>query len=261
MKLLKKINLNTILMIAIVIIAILWLRQCNRTSNLKDDLRIANMNQAALQDSVTTYRTRSGDLVFEKDALIASAKELKDLNKELADEVKDLKNNPKIVIKTVTKVVHDTTYLTNTIIKYPDGTTGLIWKHDTTFTADGFNYQKLSGESRFILTKDSIFDRGTTLFTNEFGMSFTTGLNAGKDSYEIFIKSDYPGFTATKIDGAIIDKKMIISNESPVVFGPSLGYGITFTPSGTVNHGFIIGLTATYNLNKPIKKLFRPYGL
>lgn len=263
MGLLKKINLNTILIIAIVIISILWLRQCNRTSNLNDDLKIANMNRIALLDTITTYETKSGKLVFEKNALIASGKELEQLNSDLAKEVKDLKNNPKIIIKTVTKIVHDTTYLNNTIIKYADGSTGLKWKRDTVFTPDSLNYQSLAGESRFLIDTVSgeVIDKGTILSTNEFGMSFTTGLTTGKDGYEIFIKSDYPGFKATQINGAIIDKKMIKSNESSIAFGPSLGYGIIFGNNGNVNHGVIIGVSATYNLNKPIKKIFRPFGL
>ena len=260
---LKGINFNTILMIAIIILSLLYLKQCGKTSSLKDDIKIANMNNDALLDSVTSYTTKNGKLIFEKNSLIASKKELKDLNSELYKEIQYLKDNPKIVIKTETVVVHDTTYLDNIIIKYADGSNGLKWNHDTTFTSDGLNYQKLEGESKFYIDSinGKVIDRGTVLYTNEFGMSFTTGLTSGKDGYEIFVKSDYPGFKATNINGAVIDKKMIISNESQIVFGPSLGYGIVFTGGGNVNYGVIVGATATYNLNKPIKKLFRPNGL
>jgi hypothetical protein len=255
---LKQINLNTLLMIAIVIIVLFYLKQCNRSSNLNDELTIANMNQAALTDSVTTYKDKSGDLTFQKSTLIASEKELKDLNRELYDEVKDLKDNPKIVIKTLVKIIHDTVEVETNTVLYADGSIGLNWNRDTTFSVG--NYQKLSGETRFKLDSNKVTDVRTMLNTNEFGMSFITGLKEGKDNYEIFIKSDYPGFVATDIQGAIIDKKMIQSNESSWVFGPQLGYGIVFS-NGTVGYGVTVGVGVTYNLNKSIKKLFRPYGL
>ena len=256
---LKQINLNTLLMIAIIVIAMLYLKQCGRSSNLNDELTIANMNQHALTDSVTTYRDKSGDLTFEKSTLIASKNELKDLNRELYDEVKDLKDNPKIVIKTILKIIHDTIEVETNTILYADGSIGLNWNRDTTFSVG--NFQHLSGETIFKLDSNKVTDVRTMLNINEFGMSFITGLKEGKDSYEIFIKSDYPGFTATDIQGAIIDKKMIQSNESSFVFGPSLGYGLVLNPNGGASHGFTFGVTATYNLNKPIKKLFRPFGL
>lgn len=246
-------------MIAIVIIALLYLKQCNRSSNLNDELTIANMNQAALTDSVTTYKDKSGNLVYEKSVLIASEKELKDLNKELYDEVKDLKGKTKIVYLTTTEVVHDTLTLETSIVRIDSNSYRLKWEYDSTFSAG--NFQKLSGTTTFDYYKDDIINPTTSINDNSFGISLVTGLKEGKDNYEIFIRSDYPGFTVTDIQGAIIDKKMIQSNESSVVFGPSIGYGLVFNPSGNVSHGVTVGFTATYNLNKSIKKLFRPYGL
>ena len=53
---------------------------------------------------------------------------------------------------------------------------------------------------------------------------------------------------------------MITSNESAIVIGPYIGYGIVFS-NGTVGYGVEVGLGITYSLNKPIKKLFSPFGL
>ena len=237
---------------------LLYLKQCNSTANVKDDLKIANMNQAALLDTVTSYESRNGDLVFEKSSLIASKKELKELNSDLYDDIKDLKDNPKIVIKILTKFIHDTVEVETSTIRYADGTIGLKWERDTTFSIG--NYQTLHGETRFKLDSNNVTDVTTTLNTNEFGMSFVTGLKEGKDNYEIFITSDYPGFVASDIQGAIIDKKMIQSDESSWVVGPYVGYGLVFS-NGSVGYGVQVGVGVTYNMNKKIKKLFRPYGL
>ena len=256
---LQKINLNTILMIGIVVLIAMYLLQCNGKSNLKDELKISKMNQIALGDSITTYKSKNGTLVYEKSILIASKKDLKDLNKDLYDEIKDLKKKPKIIFKEKIVVKHDTTKLETKIVRYPDGSIGLKWDRDTTFS-DG-NFQKLAGETKFKLDTTGIpSDINTTLDINEFGISFTTGLTEGDDTYEIFIKSNYPGFTVTDIQGAIIDKNMITSDESSFVFGPSIGPGLVFNGNG-VHAGVIVGATVTWNLNKKIKKMFRPFGL
>jgi len=217
------------------------------------------MNQLVLNDSITTYRDKAGDLTYEKGILIASEKELKDLNKELYDEVKNLVGNPKIVIKNTVTIKEVPFEVHTYITQYPNGYTGLNWSRDTTYSIG--NYQKLAGETRFIYDSLGIRNPTTFINSNEIGMSFITGIKEGKDHYEIFIKSDYPGFVVTDIQGAILDKKMVTSKESPVVFGPSIGYGVVFNPSGNISHGFTVGLTATYNLNRHIKKLLKPYGL
>lgn len=247
---------NTILTIVGIVFALLYLQQCNRSSSLKDKMAIMENNTAALNDSITSYKDKSNTLVYEKGILIASEKELKDLNKELYDEVKDLKNNPKVVIKEVFIIEHDTTYIETTIKEYGDGDYGFVWKHDTTY-AEG-NFQHLGGETRFNLGEDGISDPFTIINENRFGVSLITGLEKNDDgNYSIFVKSKYPGFTPTSIEGSVIDKKMLQSNESDWVIGPHLGYGIQFQNSGTLSHGWTIGFGVTYNLNKKIKKLFK----
>jgi archaellum component FlaF (FlaF/FlaG flagellin family) len=257
-ELIKKYGINTILIAGLIVLGILYLNQCSKSSKLKDDATIAEMNARAQSDSIRTYKTKNGTLVYEKSALIASKNELKDLNSALYKEIKDLNNNPKIVIKEKIKIVHDTVKVNTIITDLGNNKFQLSWKNDTTYSAN--NYHKLHGRTQVVLDSTGLKDPITYIDVNEIGMSFTTGLNKGKDNYEIFIKSDYPGFTATSIEGAIIDKKMITSNESSFVIGPSIGYGLVFT-NGVINYGPTVGITITYNLNKTIKKIFRPFGL
>jgi hypothetical protein len=256
---LKKINLNTLLIIGLVIFALLYLKQCDRTSNLGDKVKINSMNQKALLDSIRVEKGKNGTLVFEKSTLIASKKELKELNSNLYNEVKELKDNPIIIIQNTVTVIHDTIEVFTNVIKYPDGSVGLAWNYDSTFSIG--NFQKLSGETRFKYFGDSLDVISTTINQNEFGISLITGLKKGDDNYEIFVKSNYPGFKITNIEGAIIDKSIITSDESSWVVGPNIGYGIALSPSGSINHGIVIGVGVTYNMNKKIKKIFRPFGL
>ena len=91
--------------------------------------------------------------------------------------------------------------------------------------------------------------------TDEFGMSLITGLTENKDGLlEIFIKSPYPGFKVTSIDGALIDP-----NESEVIkkyFPPKRwaigfygGYGIYYDPLKiSAGSGLQIGIGLQYNI-------------
>lgn len=256
---LKQINLNTILIVVSVVLLLLFLKQCSSTSNISDELKIANMNQTALNDSVRTYKDKSGILVHQKSTLIASEKELKTLNKNLYDEVKKLKGDIKIAYLVSTTIKRDTIEVPTIVKDLGNNNYVLDWKTDTTFSKG--NFQRLSGSS--FLTIDStgkIIKPSTKINENIFGLSIITGLKEGKDGYEIFVKSEYPGFTVTDIQGSIIDKNMIKSDESNFVFGPTVGVGIIIGPSG-INYGVNAGIGVTFNLNKKVKKLFRPYGL
>ena len=86
-------------------------------------------------------------------------------------------------------------------------------------------------------------------------MSFTTGITeSNDDEIEIFIKSDYPGFTPSDIQGAVIDprKSEVISKYFPPKrwgISPYVGYGIYGDlQKGTFGHGINIGIGITYDI-------------
>lgn len=62
----------------------------NRYQNLNETINRQNSNIEALNDSVTTYRTKNGTLVHEKKSLISTNSELKILNNELYTEKQKL---------------------------------------------------------------------------------------------------------------------------------------------------------------------------
>ena len=253
-----KINLNTILIGGLIVFALLYLERCGRVSSLKDEVKIGNMNQKVFSDSIRNYKNTNGKLVYQRGILIASKKELKQLNSNLYKEIKDLKDNPKVIYQTEVVIKRDTTPI-RTIVEAIDSDSYMFaWKYDTTYSKG--NFQKISGSTLFDIDSIGPNNVQTKIEENSFGLSLTTGLVEGKETYEIFVKSNYPGFEVTSIEGSIIDKKMIRSNESQWVIGPQFGYGITLS-NGSVRYGPTIGFGVTYNLNKNIKKVFRPFGL
>jgi hypothetical protein len=254
----RNIKLNHILMAGFVIMLLLFLRQCSVSDGLKDELMIAGQNEKALHDSVRVTTNKLGEQVFLKNTFIADGKKLKELNADLYREVKNLKGDVKMITTANAGIKSDPIYLTNTITKYADGIVDIGWKYDTIFSKG--NYRKLAGISKIQYDSTNVLDKGTTITTDEIGISVTTGLVKLDGSYQIFVKSNYPGMSISDIQGSILDKDMIQSDESSWVFGPYLGVGVGVDPMNrTVGPNVSIGLGITYNLNKKIKRLFKPF--
>jgi hypothetical protein len=254
----KKLKLNHILMVGFVIMLLLFLRQCSVTDGLKDELMIAGQNEKALHDSVRVTTNKLSQEVFLKNTFIADGKKLKELNAELYKEVKNLKGDVKMITTANAGIKSEPIYLTNTITKYADGVVDIGWEYDTIFSKG--NYRRLTGISKIQYDSTNVLDKGTTITNDEIGISVTTGLVKLDGSYQIFVKSNYPGMSISDIQGSILDKDMIQSDESSWVFGPYIGVGLGVDPMNrTVGPNVSIGLGITYNLNKKIKRLFKPF--
>jgi hypothetical protein len=244
--------------IAIVVLVIFLMQQCNSNSNLKQDSRISKQNELALTDSVRSVKNRWGEEIYLKNVFVANEKELKRLNAELAEDLKRAKGKVVYIQNTKTVIEHDTLFLKNTITQFSDGTTRLSWTHDTIY--DAYNSRSLAGFSEFIMDSVGVTDKGTQITKDQIRIKLTTGLTELKGSYQIFVKSDYPGFTIDSLDGAIVDKKKFAgsSNESSFVFGPYLGVSAGYDPLNrsfgpTIN----VGVGVMFNLNKQIKRLIK----
>jgi hypothetical protein len=244
------------LTIIIAIIIILLMRSCSPS---KGEINSLKQNVFALNDSIRTYKTKTGILVYEKGALITENGNLKSLNKGLSDEVKYLKDNPIVIIKTKIVIKHDTievpVYISNPVWN-EDGSVSreLKWSYDKDFGKG--NSRKLSG--KIDVTVDTSMNLTSTpvhITDDEFSIAITTGLTENKDGLlEIFVKSDYPGFNVSELDGALIDPKK--SDVLKKYFPPkkwSLGLYTGFGPyvdpfNSKIGMGVQMGVGLQYNL-------------
>ena len=246
---------RNVLIIAIVVVVIFF-KGCGGGISDVDKMEY-EQNISALQDSVRTYTTKNGTLVFEKKALLGDVGDIGKLNKELKKEMKDLKDNPIVVTKFKTKIVHDTVrvgVVAGEATFAADGSKTIPFSFDTTMRHDDQNYRTIAG--KYDVTTDSSLNISSSNFTidqDEIGMSFTTGITENDDKeVEIFIKSDYPGFTPSGIDGAIIDptKSEVIKSYFPTKrwgFGPYVGYGLMFNQNG-MGQGVTVGVSVSYDI-------------
>ena len=262
MKIFNKEISNNNLIITVLIVVIMLLAKCNHDSNneYKKLELISQNNIEVLNDSINNYRTVNGSLIQERGVLIATEKELKDLNMELFQVVDDLKkelpnkSKPQLVIKTVTELIHDTTYLDASLLTTNDSSHTVNFSKDTTYSEN--NYRKLAGTIDFNLISDScsVYNSvklGDVKITkDEMKMDATLVLGTKDDKLKVWLKSDYPGFNAESIDAVTLDPdihpELRKLNNKKFSVGPYIGIGVgqnfTLTPS--------IGVGFQYNLLK-----------
>jgi len=249
------VKLQRNLAIIIAIIVIILAQRCTKSDSNIDTL---NQNIIALKDSIRSYKDKNGQLVYEKAAFIYENGDLKKLNKELDDEVKYLKDHPLVVIKTQIKIVHDTVFVPvkvggPVILKDGSVSRNLTWNLDKEFSKG--NYRKLGGDLDVIVDSNlNLKSSPMHITTDELGLSLTTGLAENGDFLEIFVKSSYPGFTPTSIDGALIDPRNsdIIKKYFPPKrwsIGIHGGYGVYLDPINLrAGSGIQLGLGLQYNI-------------
>jgi len=224
----------------------------NKYSKMSTKVAITEQNNKALNDSLRVSETKRGDLIVSKNVLIAEKGNLKDLNSDLSDELKKVKGKVRELTKIVGEISADTVKITNTLIKYPDGSLGLEWEHDTIYSTD--NERHLTGISKFKLDSLGIVTPlETTITRDEILFKLVTGLREKDGNVEIFVTSDYPNFGVIELDGAIIDPKKHpimkkFTDKKRWGIGPYVGLGLNVntTPTANVGLGVSFGISVQY---------------
>ena len=238
----EKNKTNKVLVIIIVILLLIMSGGGYYLNSKITSLNMAEQNIKSLNDSLRLGVNKIGELEASKQVLITKSKNLKDLNTELDAEVKKEKgkvyNLTQIIAGISNLPIPDEPLDIHTTIKvYPDSAIGLAWNNDTIY--DKYNYRFLSGESKFKYDSLGVTNLGTVLYKDNLGFNLVTGLRKLDGKLEIFVRSGYPGFNVTKLDGAIIDpKKNPVFKEfiKPKKFhigpmgGIGVGSGFEFTP-------------------------------
>jgi len=243
----KKNYVFLLLIISMVFIA-LFFRQCSKTAQYKNQLQ---NNIDYYTDSLRIEKNKTGKLEYDKTILITDKSNLENQNKELYNELQIEKGKVKVIIKEIIKIVHDTIYIHDTIISLGDDKYLVKWDYSEYFTKDKFNYQILNGETVLDCKILPPISKGTLLTKNEIGISLITGIKENKGKLEIFVRSDYPGFTLTHLDGAIIDindskelKK--IANKKRFGIGPFIGVGL----GGNLKAQMFLGVGLSWSIIK-----------
>lgn len=185
-------------------------------NNLVKDKKIAvaEHNLKAANDTIRIVKDRVNKDEYNKLAYLTnSVNTLAKMNEELAKEIKNIKGNVQTIIQGEVKIKEVPVPF---IVKAElvDSTVIARFKYDTTYSPG--NFRKLSGYTTFNL-KDHTVSGQKEL--DEIGVKLTTGIkNLDKGKPEIFLKSDYPGFSVTSLEGAVLDPKLFKpKNKTPLI--------------------------------------------
>jgi len=202
---------------------LLNLKQCSSARNLRKEVAVAQQNINALNDTIRITKDRQGRDEYDKLALLTDkVSNLEKLNQDLATEVKSIKGRTSTIIKGDVQIVHDTVPL---IVKgeLVDSTVRADFDFSKNFSAG--NFRKLSGYTKYDLRTGNATGQ---LTADTLGIRFVTGIkNLDKGKPEIFLKSDYPGFSVTQLEGAVLDPKLFQKKKVPLI---TTGLNIGYTP-------------------------------
>lgn len=242
----KKNRYNVIVTILAIVFALVNLFQYNNSQEMKKKLEVAEHNIAAANDEVRITKDKAGREEANKLAFLTDqVSELKKLNEDLYKEVKDIKGKVSTVIKSDVQIIEKPVPF---IVKaeLTDSTIRSDFNYDSTYSPG--NFRKLSGYTKYNLKNGSVSGEKTT---DEIGIRFTTGIkNLDKGKPEIFLKSDYPGFQVTQLDGAVIDPGLFKKDKPKrLTFGLHAGYSPLYYNLTTKKAGFANQFTASVGLN------------
>jgi hypothetical protein len=249
----RKSPLGKVIICALVVIAILsgfCFYQFGKIQQLEISEAIKDNNIKALNDTVRVEENKLGQIQYSKQALIADNTNLSSLNKKLGDEVKNQKgqilflsssqaglklDTPKIIIHDMQKL-SDSEYVIN-----------LSLKNDY----DSVNFRAIEVKTNILIDSNRMLSVVKSQMTKDnFSFNVITGLKEEKGNLRIFIRSDYPGLTFSKIDGALIDPR-----KSDVIksFFPPKRWGIGFQAGAGIGVGKTVqpcvymGVGVSYN--------------
>jgi hypothetical protein len=255
-------NQTAVMFIGIVVLVILFFRGCSEEERLRAELRMKENNIIALKDTVRTEKTRSGEMQQVKTILMADMKDLRDLNKNLYDEVKDQKGKVYYISQITAKLndkLKNWTPGGEYIYDSVSGTDIISWNFDTSGNDWG---RKISGRTSFKIASTcsgyTVTPRSSYLENLSYNFSITTGLKESQKfpgHLEIFVNSSYPGMTFDRIDGSLVnpsDFKKYLPSEKPKKWsiGPyiGLGYGITLQNTPQLAPVFSLGIGIQYKV-------------
>jgi len=234
---------------------LLNLQTCRNNRDLKKEIAVAQHNINALNDTIRITKDRQGKDEYNKLALLTDKmSNLEKLNADLYNEVKNIKGKVATVIKGDVQIVHDTVPL---IVKgeLVDSTV----RADFDFSKDYSpgNFRKLSGYTKYDLRTGV---GAGQLTADTLGIRFVTGIkNLDKNKPEIFLKSDYPGFSVTQLDGAVLDPKLFQKTKVRLITtGLNIGWTpVTYDVKTKKTDVNLTRFSATFGININVLKLLK----
>ena len=252
-----------LLFAGIVLFALLFLRQCGKTSNAKAEIEVAKQeivrvtnNLAASKDTLDQYMLDISTTRAEIKGYELTVEELESDYVDLLADFEIEKNKPPLTIMKTEYIIKEVIVEVPVYILPGDSLFDnyLAFADSASYDSIGVNYRILTGQIPFNYI-DSTIVPSLGSFSLELGMNLNLGLFKDEKTKEItiLVDTDYPGVTFTQLQGANIlsdpkNKKVLRGLRKNWGLGINVGYGLNVNPStGILNHGIYIGAGLSYS--------------
>lgn len=173
-------------------------------------------------DSLLVYTNKYKEVYAMNNAYITDLNTLKRENKELYDEIKSLRDNPIVIVKTKTEYIRDTITVEPTMTT--DTATGdfmanILYEDEWNYFAGRFNGNIYTGNSLFSMDK------------LQFNCSLTADLIERDGKLYFITKSDNPYMHITDMNGYLLspEKSKVLKRQFNKPWGVMIGFGCTAT--------------------------------
>ena len=197
-------NREFLLIGSLVVIAMLFFRQCGQITNLEQK---NDQNLKALSENTEVIKNKGNELTYQKTLVVGSAKDLKLLQGKYGDLEKALKKE-KGKVKVITKVeikyeLGEVTINNELLDSCVTDHYCLIWRHITeTRQLEGITNFKLNLDS---MNNLSIIPGTTDIKKDVVKIDLITGIKTENGVDKIFITPKSPGIIIGDVTGAIIE--------------------------------------------------------
>lgn len=248
---------HIVFIVIAIIIIILFKLQNDKLEQARADLAQIELNNKALLDTIEITKNRVGQLQYEKSVFITTQQNLENLSKELSKELIAQKGTIAFLQKIVSSIVtqHNETAVIPILNDSSSNPCDSIaaytfpWQSDVFY--DSLNFRNLSGELKFTMDHGIIVQSSSKVTQDITSFDLITGLEKKDDHYEIFVRSNYPGFSPSRISGAFIPQKdLSLLDKRKWVFGPSLNFGIGAGGISTKNIGPVVYVGAGFSVTR-----------
>lgn len=239
-----------------VIFAILFIRQCGVTKDVKNESTRKLNNYLASQDSIRVIESKSDGMLVETSGMDKTTKELENENKELYKSLNFERNKkPKVVIET-RYVYRDTNIIVNSnnVFSNADSSGILSFKYNPKFT--GENSLNITGDIPYKISGSilgSPVNFGSYSLNIEQTVDIKTALYRDPKTSALYVRlyTEYPNITIKELNAInIIDdpetKKAMKMARKQFGVGVNFGYGMTFTNIG-YQPGVYLGVGISYS--------------
>lgn len=254
---------RAVLLMGIIVLALLFLKQCQSTQDAKKEAERHFNNLLAERDTVRMLKSENGNILAEKSAFRLRYDELSKDQKELVKRLElEGKKKPKTVIQTEI-VYKDTSIVVPVLASQDSGQSSLNFSYKPTLP--GKNKLSIGGKLPYSIKVDSVIDANgkykyissvvpqNVNLSMEQTIDLVTGLYTDPKTGRLYVRASttFPGITFSDMQALdMIDdpatKKALKQSRKAFGLGLSVGYGFTLSKDGTFTTGPNIGFGLTY---------------